>query len=178
MHRISTDKEHIKIFSSHIKRKLISSNISFHLFATISFDKMQSHDKLNHISRSMIRNFHRSIYKSAVKYTEREWLKKPHLRPSIFSIIEDKDKWGNPVFPHIHTIISIDKSYEEKYIDILEFYIDKYGIKMLGVRPHTKIIDIYDLPNLIGYMCKNVDSNYALSEDMIIEGKLLTQIFN
>lgn len=167
-------RQNTRFLNGYISR----SNIPFGWFVTISFDENEYHYNLKRIQRSEIRHFHREIYKAATKYTNRRWLSQPDQRPSIFSIIEDRDTYGNSVFPHIHAMITVDKEHEDAYFDKLEFYIKKYGSRFLHTIPNSVREPIYDKNGLMDYLCKNIDYNFQIDSDMIIEGKIRTQHSN
>ena len=175
---IRTPKDYASIngMTSHFISTFQSLNVYFRYFITISFDKNQLHDQLNQIDRRKIRTFHNRVYKDAAKYTNKEWLISVSGRPNLFSTIERKDAHGNPVFPHIHSMLGVNDNYEDEYFSKLNFYSEKYGRRLIGVKPDVLIKPIDNHSKLVGYICKNMDLNYEINDDFIIEGEVRSRL--
>jgi len=69
-------------------------------------------------------------------------------------------------------MVGLNDNCKGAYIEKLQFYSDKYGWKLLKVRPHIVTNVIWDQDGLTKYICKNMDSEYKINDYMIIEGEM------
>lgn len=151
---------------SHLYRDNLNAHAGAKIFVTISANKNMYNTCINNMSKQSMREFGKRTFRNAARMTLRNVSNKPIGYPACLSIVECKDRLGQPCTPHIHSMVSVGGEYLDRYRGNLIYSAQLNAGRIFNSSVDIQFDEVYDENGLVDYMFKNVGVDFDIYHDI------------